>query len=75
MALTSGENLIATYYLETDQDLQQVARAMVEMETTGGWDSPGEPSGLFARCTKHIIEVNEQAPGAGTVRVEDDYER
>ena len=69
MEFIHGENLIATYYLETDGDLQQVAAAMIEMETSGGWDGPGQPSELFARCTGHIVEINEQGPGTGTVRV------
>lgn len=69
MAPRSDENLIATYYLETEGDLQQVARTMIEMETTGGWDGLGGPPELFARCTGQVLEVNEQSPGSGIVRV------
>ncbi len=70
MAQTIAENsLIATYYLETDHSLTQVAEELVILETTGGWDGSGEPTELFAECTGEVVEVQEQAPGCGLVQV------
>jgi ribulose 1,5-bisphosphate carboxylase large subunit-like protein len=59
--------MIATYYLETDGDLAAVARDVITLETTGGWDGPGEPPELFAACTGEVVAVNETRPGCGTV--------
>ncbi|MEW6751335.1 MAG: RuBisCO large subunit C-terminal-like domain-containing protein [Candidatus Latescibacterota bacterium] len=61
--------MLATYYLETDHDLARVAREVIVLETTGGWDGPGEPPPLFARCTGRVVEVHEERPGVGTVTV------
>ena len=64
-----ADEMLATYYLETDGDLGQVARDVIVLETTGGWDGPGPAPPLFERCTGRVVEVQEQRPGAGTVTV------
>ncbi len=64
-----NDSLLATYYLETDGDLARVAREVITLETTGGWDGPGEPPPLFAACTGEVVDVQETAPGCGTVQV------
>jgi len=69
VAIHTDENLIATYHLETNGDLDQVAKDMIVLETTGGWDGPGEPPELFAKATGKVVEVNEVRPGCGTVKV------
>jgi ribulose 1,5-bisphosphate carboxylase large subunit-like protein len=69
VAPDANDSMIATYYLETDGDLAQVARDVITLETTGGWGGPGEPPPLFAACTGEVVAVNETAPGCGTVQV------
>ena len=69
MAPDTNGNMIATYYLESDADLASVARDIITLETTGGWDGPGDPPPLFAACTGEVVSVNETAPGCGTVQV------
>jgi ribulose 1,5-bisphosphate carboxylase large subunit-like protein len=63
------DSLLATYYLETDGDLAAVARDVITLETTGGWEGPGEPPALFAACTGQVVAVEEIRPGCGTVQV------
>ena len=69
MSTTPHDSLIATYYLETDGDLGQVAREVITLETTGGWEGPGAAPELFAACTGEVVSVDEIRPGCGTVRV------
>ena len=69
MPSTADDNLLATYYLETDGDLASVACDMITLETTGGWDGPGAPPELFAACTGEVVAVDETSPGCGTVQV------
>ncbi len=67
--MVPDECMLATYYLEADGDLAQVARDVIVLETTGGWDGPGTPPELFARCTGTVVEVQEERPGVGRVTV------
>lgn len=69
VAVNPKENMLATYYLETEGDLEEVARGMIVLETTGGWEGAGEPPELFAQATGEVVEVNETGPGCGTVKV------
>jgi len=69
VASDTHDSMIATYYLETDGDLAQVARDVITLETTGGWDGSGDPPPLFAACTGEVISVEEASPGCGTVQV------
>ncbi|MCC6445810.1 MAG: hypothetical protein IT210_20445 [Armatimonadetes bacterium] len=69
MSADANQSMTATYYLETDGSLAKTARDVVVLETTGGWDGPGEPPELFARATGEVVEVNETRPGCGTVKV------
>lgn len=69
MNTPSQDSLIGKYYLETDGNLADVARSMIVMETTGGWDGPGEEPDLFRQATGALLEVQEDAPGRGTVTV------
>ena len=59
--------LTATYYLETQGDLGKTAYEMVELETTGRWLLPEEPTPFFRSCQGHVVEVREQAQGKGEV--------
>jgi ribulose-bisphosphate carboxylase large chain len=64
-----ADEMLATYYLETDGDLARTAREVIVLETTGGWDGPGPTPALFERCTGRVVEVREERPGVGTVTV------
>ncbi len=61
------EYFTATYYLETQRSLADVAAEMVEIETTGKWSGPGEPSPLFRACQGEVVRVDEHAAGKGLV--------
>lgn len=69
MSTLAEQHLTGKYYLETDGNLADVARSMIVMETTGGWDGPGEEPVLFHQATGELLDVQEDAPGRGTVTV------
>jgi len=69
MAHDLNDSVLATYYFETKGDLRRVAEHMVELETTGAWQGPGEPTELFQRCRGDVYEIKEVSPGKGTVSV------
>ena len=60
-------NLVAVYYIETKKNLAEVARDLVELETTGKWQGRGSSTALFESCRGSVADVNEIAPGKGTV--------
>jgi ribulose-bisphosphate carboxylase large chain len=57
----------ATYYIESQRRLADVAAEMVEIETTGKWSGPGDPTPLFDSCQGEVITVDEHAPGKGLI--------
>ena len=59
--------LSAVYYIETKQNLAEVARQLVEIETTGKWHGSGSPTELFQSCKGRVADVKETSPGKGTV--------
>ena len=67
MGLSQDDCLFATYYIEAKDDLYSVARAIAEIETTGKWSGPGEPSALFRECQGEVAAVREFAPGKGEI--------
>jgi ribulose 1,5-bisphosphate carboxylase large subunit-like protein len=62
------DHFLATYYIETQQDLRKVAETIAEIETTAPW-GPGEPTELFLRCRGEVGEVREVAPGKGEIDI------
>ncbi|MGQ9554022.1 MAG: RuBisCO large subunit C-terminal-like domain-containing protein [Anaerolineae bacterium] len=69
MAHDLSDSVLATYYIETKGDLRRVAEHMVELETTGAWQGPGEPTALFKECGGAVYNIQEVEPGKGTVSV------
>jgi len=61
------DNLVAVYYIETKKALADVARELVELETTGRWQGRGKPTALFESCRGTVAEVKEKVPGKGVV--------
>ena len=59
--------VVATYYLETDSDLAQVAEELVVLETTAKWVAPSEPTARYRQCTGEVLEVCPTGPGRGTI--------
>jgi len=63
------EGVIATYYLETDRDLKDVARHMAMEETIGGQMEIEKMSPLLKKCYGEVISVQEYAKGKGVVKI------
>ena len=61
------DSLQATYYIETDKNLAEVAAGLVELETTGKWSGKTAPTELYKRCRGEVLSVNEFEKGKGTV--------
>lgn len=59
----------ATYYIEAQQDLQQVAETIADIESTGKWLGTGEPTELYKKCRAHVADVRETAPGKGEIDI------
>lgn len=59
--------LIAQFYIETDGDLRETAEETVRHETCGKWDRPGEATDLFLRSGGYVLDIDQIAPGKGTV--------
>jgi len=64
---TLNDSLVATFYLESSKSLRSVGAAIAELETTGKWLGKETPTELFGECKGEVAEVNEIAPGKGTV--------
>ncbi|MCL4376873.1 MAG: RuBisCO large subunit C-terminal-like domain-containing protein [Actinobacteria bacterium] len=62
------DSLKAIYYIETNQNLKEVAEHLVELETTGKWSNQNlKPTKLFKKCIGEVLEVNEFEKGKGYV--------
>ena len=69
MAYDLKEHFLATYYIESQQDLHGVAETIADIESTGKWLGTGQPSELFLRCRAQVGEIREEAPGRGEVDI------
>jgi ribulose 1,5-bisphosphate carboxylase large subunit-like protein len=62
------DSLKATYYIETNKNLIEVAEHLVELETTGKWSGKNsKPSELFNECKGEVLEINELDKGKGYI--------
>ncbi len=60
--------LKAIYYIETNKNLIEVAKSLVELETTGRWSERGrKPTKLFKKCKGEVLDVKEFGKGKGYV--------
>jgi len=62
-------HFLATYYIETRQDLRRVADAIADIESTGAWLGTGEPTELYRACRAQVADVREHAPGKGEIDI------
>lgn len=69
MAYNLSDHFRATFYIETRQELSQVAETMAEIESTGSWLGTGEPTDLYRRCHAEVGDVREVSPGKGEVDI------
>ncbi len=63
------DHFLATYYIESEQDLRAVAETIADIESTGKWLGTGEPTDLYKRCRAEVAAVREAAPGKGEVDI------
>ena len=62
--------LKAVYYIETKNNLLEVAKNLVELETTGKWSGKNKkPTRLFTKCKGEVLDVKEQEKGKGYVSI------
>ena len=62
------DSLKAVYYIETNNNLQEVAEFLVELETTGKWSGKSKnPSDLFNACKGEVLKVKELERGKGYI--------
>ena len=61
------DSILATYYIETEGRLDDVARGICELETTGAWFGDRPPTELFLRSKGQVHKVREIDPGQGYV--------
>jgi len=61
------DSVVATYYLETQGDLAQVAQDLVILETTAPWVAQTEPTARFTESMGEVLEVRETGTGRGYI--------
>jgi ribulose 1,5-bisphosphate carboxylase large subunit-like protein len=70
MNMNLKDEFLATFYIETDQDLSAMAEKIASLETTGSWHKADEkPSDLFLQCMGKVGEVRETSPGVGEIDI------
>ena len=69
MSYDLSKHFLATYYIESRQTLQTVAHTIADIESTGGWSGPGDPTELFQQCHAQIGEIREIEPGKGEIDI------
>lgn len=64
-----SQHFLATYYIESQQSLHEVAATIASMESTGEWLGVGQPTALFEQCRAEVGAVREVAPGKGEIDI------
>ena len=64
-----NEHFLATYYIESQQDLHRVAETIADIESTGSWLGTGQPTHLYQRCRAQVGDVREAEPGKGEIDI------
>ncbi len=59
------DHFAATYYVESDLPLKDVAARIADIESTGPWLGTGEPTELYLQCRAEVADVRETSPGKG----------
>ncbi|OQW91140.1 MAG: hypothetical protein BWK79_17675 [Beggiatoa sp. IS2] len=63
------KHFLATYYIESKQDLRQVAETIADIESTGQWLGTGQPTELYLQCRAEVGAIREHAPGQGEIDI------
>lgn len=66
---TEENSILATYYVETEHPLDEVAEHFAYHETTGYWQAQTPPTELFKSCVGSVYEVREVKPGAAEITI------
>ena len=69
MSYDLSNHFLATYYVESRQDLRHVAETIADIESTGPWLGTGEATELYRQCHAQVGGVRELAPGRGEVDI------
>lgn len=69
MSYSLTNHFLATYYIESSQNLHQVAATIADIESTGQWLGTGEPTPLYLQCRAEVGGVREFAPGCGEIDI------
>ena len=70
MKYTLNDEFLATFYIETDQNLRTIAEQIACLETTGHWHKADKKaSDLFKQCMGKVGEVRETSPGIGEMDI------
>ncbi len=64
---TAEDSIVATYYIETQGDLEQVAHDLVVLETAAKWTGEGEPTELYKQSVGQVLQVDPLGRGKGYV--------
>src|ERR1700712_2387661 len=64
---TPQDSVVATYYIETKGDLNQVAEELVVLETTAPWVAATAPTELYQKAVGEVLEVKSTGPGRGYI--------
>jgi len=67
--ISVDDAVVATYYLEAEGDLENIAKQMAWEETIGGQMELGEMSDLLKSCTGQVFSVEELEKGKGFVKI------
>ena len=59
------EHFAATYYVESQQPLKNVAEKIADIESTGPWLGTGKPTDLYLKCRARVADIREISPGKG----------
>ena len=69
MSYDLSNHFLATYYVESRQDLRHVAETIADIESTGPWLGTGEATELYRQCHAHVGGVREVASGRGEIDI------
>jgi len=69
MSYSLSDHFLATYYVESRQNLHHVAETIADVESTGPWLGTGEATELYRQCHAQVGAVRELGPGKGEIDI------
>jgi ribulose 1,5-bisphosphate carboxylase large subunit-like protein len=64
-----ADSIVATYYIESPNPLDQVAEELVVLETSAKWTGVADPTDLYSESVGEVLDVEETGKGRGTIRL------